>query len=689
MYGTQVWMRRDNRALSVSLAKTIAYSHVADSAIEALRIGFMINLVEKFQEYSTWRFALTRAIERLRVWLEASQLSDRDIESRIARVLARLADDRLTIAFVAEFSRGKSELINAIFFSDYGKRILPTSAGRTTMCPTELLYDETLPPSIRLLPIETRAQHATTAEYKSLHEEWHVYPLDTASGDGMLAAFKQVSMVKRVPVDDARSYALFDDGDTDQRAGIDADGTVEISMWRHAIINFPHPLLAQGLVILDTPGLNAIGTEPELTLNLIPNAHAVLFVLAADTGVTKSDIEVWRQHIGGAHKHARLVVLNKIDSMWDDLLSNAEVDKAIDMQVKGCAKTLGLDLSQVFPVSAQKGLIAKVQEDAELLERSRLPALERALAIELIPQKQAIVCEIVEREMGELIDATRNTLASRASGLAKQAADLRALRGKNAMVVTHMVTRVRGEKEAFDKSLVTFQALRAVYAKLSGEVFVELGVTPLREEIRITREKMVKSWFSTGLRGVMEGFFDSARVRLARSQARIDEIGAMIAKMYGKFATEHGMMLGTPMKFSLARYEAEVARVESVYHERFGLITIFSNDQLALTQKFFESIASRVRDTFEIANRDVEAWLKAIMAPLEGQIREHQGQLRRRLDSIKHIHDASDTLEERLEDVSNRESDNTDLVYGLREIDDVIQTTLAARIDAEQGVLIF
>jgi GTPase Era involved in 16S rRNA processing len=93
---------------------------------------------------------------------------------------------------------------------------------------------------------------------------------------------------------------------------------VEISHWRHAIINFPHPLLKQGLVILDTPGLNAIGTEPELTLNLIPNAHAVLFILAADTGVT-SDIEVWRNHIGAGA--GRLVVLNKIDSMWDELRS--------------------------------------------------------------------------------------------------------------------------------------------------------------------------------------------------------------------------------------------------------------------------------------------------------------------------------------------------------------------------------
>ena len=79
----------------------------------------------------------------------------------------------------------------------------------------------------------------------------------------------------------------------------DDDGrTIDIPCWRHAVINFPHPLLQQGLVILDTPGLNAIGAEPELTVNLIPQAHAVVFILAADTGVTKSDIEVWRNHIG-------------------------------------------------------------------------------------------------------------------------------------------------------------------------------------------------------------------------------------------------------------------------------------------------------------------------------------------------------------------------------------------------------
>jgi len=97
--------------------------------------------------------------------------------------------------------------------------------------------------------------------------------------------------------------------------------------------------------------LNAIGTEPELTLNLIPNAHAVLFILAADTGVTKSDIDVWRNHIGGGP--GRMVVLNKIDSMWDELRTPAEIEAQIDGQVTSVAQTLALDKNK-FSLSLHK-----------------------------------------------------------------------------------------------------------------------------------------------------------------------------------------------------------------------------------------------------------------------------------------------------------------------------------------------
>jgi len=70
--------------------------------------------------------------------------------------ITAVKEDRLTIAIVGEYSRGKTELINALFFGDLGRRLLPSTPGRTTMCPVEIGYDARRMPSLRLLPIETR-----------------------------------------------------------------------------------------------------------------------------------------------------------------------------------------------------------------------------------------------------------------------------------------------------------------------------------------------------------------------------------------------------------------------------------------------------------------------------------------------------------------------------------------------------
>lgn len=604
------------------------------------------NLIKKFQEYSEWRSSVMTELTRYRDWGVVAQLSDAASEQRIAASLARLAEDKMTIAFVAEFSRGKSELINAIFFADYGQRILPSSAGRTTMCPTELLYDETFPPSIRLLPIETRADSQSTSDFKHQSHVWTVLPLDIASGDGMLEAFKQVSLTKRVPIDEAKSYGLYDDDDPDNVFTVDADGLVEISQWRHAIVNFPHPLLKEGLIIVDTPGLNAIGTEPELTLNLIPNAHAVLFILAADTGVTKSDIEVWRNHIGGGA--GRMVVLNKIDSMWDELRTPQEVEAQIVMQVDSVAHTLELGHHQIFPVSAQKGLVAKINQDSELLTKSRLPELETALSDGLIPAKQEIIRAQLESEINDLAISRQAVISSRVRNVIEQLMELKSLRGKNKSIVAHMLKRVDVEKKEFDASLVKLQGTRAVFSRLSVEVFSSLGMDNLKADIRTAREAMDKSMFSAGMREAVKRFFAQTRSNLMKSGNKTDEITEMMTVMYRKFSTEHGMALSTPMPFSLKKYLDELDMIEGVYQKQFGAAALMTMPQVVLMQKFFESIASRVKQSLLLANRDVEAWLKVVMAPLESQIREHKGQLKQRKLSIERIHEATDGLEDKI-----------------------------------------
>src|SRR6201988_2160720 len=133
-------------------------------------------LAARFEAYSDWRRRLSAGISGLHEWLSQPELADAQTDLQVQRLLERLHQDKLVVAFVAEFSRGKSELINAIFFADFGQRLLPSSAGRPTMCATDLLYDTTRPPSIRLLPIETRARDGSVAEFKNYADEGVTLP---------------------------------------------------------------------------------------------------------------------------------------------------------------------------------------------------------------------------------------------------------------------------------------------------------------------------------------------------------------------------------------------------------------------------------------------------------------------------------------------------------------------------------
>ena len=615
-------------------------------------------LAYQFAAYSQWRKALVDSICDYRSWLNEQELNDAQIDQRITNLLERLREDKLNVAFVAEFSRGKSELINAIFFADYGQRLLPSSAGRTTMCPTELLYDASKPTSIMMLPIETRSSDATTTEYKRYPEEWTSVAFNVDDNDSMVAAFKEVSNTKRVSAIEAEKFGLFDPNSADDAMSLNKDGSIDIPCWRYAMINFPHPLLEQGLVILDTPGLNAIGTEPELTLNMLPNAHAVLFILAADTGVTKSEIDVWRQYISGTRwkQKGRLAVLNKIDGLWDELKNEEEIEKELNKQIRISAELLGLENNQIFPTSAQKGLLAKINADEALLVKSRLPALEKALSDELIPSKKEIVRDNTKNEIEDLVTNSNMILESRVAGVVEQLDELRGLRGKNEDVVEHMMNKVKVDKENFEKGLQRFQALRSVFSQQTNKLFTLLGMEALKVQVHTTRESMINASFTSQIRKAMDGFFLDLKDRLVQSDAQIDEIKKMMDVMYDKFSKEHGLRKSEPPVFSTLRYQKELAKLERAYKEQFNTsFNMIANEKMTLTTKFFETLASRVIHVYEVANRDVENWLKAVIAPMESQVREHQLQLRRRLESIKRIYKATDTLEDRILELENIE----------------------------------
>jgi hypothetical protein len=647
-----------------------------------------MTLAEQFSAYSRWRNETIDAVLKLRNWLNNNDVCDAQADQRLHYLIERLRADKLIVAFVAEFSRGKSELINAIFFAEHGGRILPSSAGRTTMCPTELQWTPDSTPELRLLPIETRARAEPVSELKLLPEYWMVEPLDAGSTANLQATLARVSEVTRVTEDEAQNlgFKIDPSGEAGLKPG--ADGLVEVPKWRHAVIQFPHPLLEQGLVVLDTPGLNAIGAEPELTLSLLPNAHAVLFILAADTGVTLSDMAVWRDFVStSTREKGRLVVLNKIDGLWDGLRDEASIDGEIERQVKSVSETLEIGTGSIFPVSAQKGLVARVNQDKALLEKSRLPTLEQILSEGLLPSKQEIVRDNTLGETRDLIHQAEVLLQARFAGIKGQLQELDSLHGKNRGVVEYMMYKIRVEKDEFEQGLKKYYAVRSVFTGLSNQLLSHLGMDTLRTETRKTRDSMLESRFSFGLRDSMKDFFKRMRSHINEAESDISEIYRMLDAMYKRFSVEHGLKLTPPEKFSVRRCEAELNHLESVCHRHLGAtLMLLTTEKHVLMKKFFETAAIQVRRIFEVVNRDVEQWLRAVMAPLEIQVREYQLQLKRRLESVRRIHQATDTLENRVEELKQAELSNEALIDELAELQGGIRQALDSTVKKEENV---
>jgi Dynamin family len=647
------------------------------------------SFIEQFDSHGAWRREFAARLKQLADWLGNHDLMDASIAERMQQLEAQVRSDKVMVAFVAEFSRGKSELINAIFFATYGRRIMPASAGRTTMCPTELGWDSEVPPCLRLLPIETRLQSQSLMEWRHAPDKWMRIDLDVNDPDQLATAFEKVSEVVKVSIEDARALGFWHDETPDDNPRKDADGNVEVPRWRHALINIAHPLLKQGLVILDTPGLNAIGAEPELTVSLIPQAHAVVFILAADTGVTKSDLSIWKEHLitEDTDYSSRLVVLNKIDTLWDALSTPAQIREAVDRQRKSSADILGLPASQVIPVSAQKGLVGKVMGDDALLRASQLPQLEVALSEGMMGQRKKILQSAVASSIGELRTEISRVISIRRRDLAEQMIELRGLRGKNANVIKHMRGRIETEQAEFDASGQRIHAVRSVHLKLLREVFTALGTSTLRAELRQLNDALRQPGIKLGARKAYGQTFDRLREIFAHTKALNGEIHNMLATSFRQLNAEFGFSLQAPREPELARYQNDLDAVERSHAQYLGLGNAFRLAQPEFADRLVRALATRLRVVFESALGEVELWNKSAASQLDAQLRERRKNFAKRLEAIERIQNAAVTLDERIFELDSQDARSVELDVKLVKITDLLLEAPPLPASGDDGVI--
>ncbi len=540
-----------------------------------------------------------------------------------------------------------------MFFSDFKQRLLPSDVGRTTMCPTEIFYDANEEPYIRLLPIDTRKEDLTLGIYKTQPEQWTKLRLNMSSQKDVLQAMASLAETRLVSVEQAGELGLLDPNEAYSTTVVAHGGRVQIPAWRHAMINYPHPLLKSGLVILDTPGLNALGTEPELTLRMVPSAHAVVFLLAMDTGVTKSDMEIWERYVQ-SYQTRRIAVLNKVDLMWDELKSDEEIQQSIQRQVKQTAGLLKLGRDQVIALSAQKALIGRVRNDPALVKRSNIEQLEALIAHGIIPAKQQIVRDAVSREMGVMVDDSLQSLRVELAAVQTEHHELAKLSGKNRDIAQAMLTRLEQDRTQYMKRMESLRSSYGTLLKQGHALTATLSDEKIEELFDKSRNAIEGSWTTAGLMGSMNTLFGNFASQAGNILAFGGETRTFVDGVYDEFREKFGISNVSSPVINLEKHILEMQNLR-VATEKFCKDPVnVMTEKHFLVKRFYGGLVTEAREVFRHTRKELDHWVRNALQPIAKHVKEHQALLEKRVENLKKISQDLSTLQARIKQTEAR-----------------------------------
>jgi len=157
----------------------------------------------------------------------------------------------------------------------------------------------------------------------------------------------------------------------------------------HVEIEFPLPLLRDGVVIVDTPGVNDTDeVRRRITEEFIPRSDGVLFVLNAGQPLSHSELQFLSNGVLKYNLRKIWFVINGIDRL------ETEAQKA--EAVEFCRNHLWeiLPDAKVFPLSAKAALQGIIENDPQKLQNSKLPEFFENFSEELVEDKRSSLFDV-------------------------------------------------------------------------------------------------------------------------------------------------------------------------------------------------------------------------------------------------------------------------------------------------------
>jgi len=260
----------------------------------------------------------------------------------------QLLEERLHLAVLGQFKRGKSTLLNAIL----GEALLPSSVLPVTALPTWVR------------PGEKRVKITIENNHEAVTEE-------QSTGD-------LTSFLNRFVNETQNPENILN--------------VTEIKVFH------PSEILKKGVVLIDTPGIGSIFRHnTAATMNFLSQCDAALFITSADPPLTEAEVEFLKSVRDQVPR--LFFILNKTDYLDKD-----ELEQAISFLKETVRIKTGIDPEPVFPVSSKRGLAARTHQDSDEWEKSGMADLEARIFKFLAVEKQVALREALSRRALDIVN---------------------------------------------------------------------------------------------------------------------------------------------------------------------------------------------------------------------------------------------------------------------------------------------
>ncbi len=251
-----------------------------------------------------------------------------------------------------------------------------------------------------------------------------------------------------------------------------------------------------------------------------------------------------------------------------------------------------------------------------------------------------------------MLGETRALLVSRLGFTNDQVEELAALQGKNQKLIEALARKAGVERGRIEQARAMMTGMRVSHDRQAAALEKLLDPAAARAAGMRVRDAVASTAFSRNIGEILDGFFEESRDKLKQAIEVIVEARRQMAMVGRKMTEEYKIATVEAAQFATERFLIELDRIEEQSRREFkGGSGMFLKSRKSLGGLFFETVALQVVRIFEIADREVRAWMGGFIRPLEAQINSYQEQSYSRVEGMGRIQVAETDLIARLDEL--------------------------------------